>query len=352
MNSDSTDLPPPAPGPDGPGTGHDDDGAARRRDLASLLRTAGRMRRFSRRSFLWLGGASAFLAGDLVYTRAIAEQRRQTTILTLGDDAPGDAPADAGWYLLPGFKTSWDEASFILTTLKPAIGRWGRMAAVGYSNLGLSVNDVVDAIAASIRLRGIRHVFLYGHSFGGMLAVQTAVLLWERHRIQVRFILLDSSPASRYDVLDQDSFGGVVYTYEQGVPIPTIVRGGYELGERIVNKHERTWRQILEQTAEQLSPLAPSSFLIQSEAAYVYGFDVRPLAERLPYTSLVFIGNPEDGTVDYDTARQGWRNAFPSQLLSSDIETLGAVPAHASPQWSPQVYHPILERIMNRYFPL
>ncbi|MGO4454514.1 thioesterase domain-containing protein [Arthrobacter sp. RAF14] len=341
------------PGPEGPGTGHDDDGgAARRRDLASLLRTADGMRRLSRRGFLWLGGASAILTADLAYTRAIAEQRRLTTILTLGDDSPGDAPADAGWFLLPGFKTSWDEARFILTSLKPAIGRWGRMAAVGYSNLGLSVYDVVDAIAASIRLRKIRYVFLYGHSFGGMLAVETAVLLWERHQIQVRFILLDSSPASRYDVLDQESFDGVVYSYERGVPIPTIVRGGYELGERIVNKHERTWRQVLEQTAEQLSPLAPSSFLIQSEAAYVYGFDLRFLAGRLPYTSLVFIGNPGDGTVDYFTARQGWRNAFPSRLLSSDIETLGAIPAHASPQWSPQVYHPILEQIMDRHFPL
>ena len=51
--------------------------------------------------------------------------------------------------------------------------------------------------------------------------------------MEVEFILLDSSPYSKFDVLDQSWFEGVVFLYESGFRVPTVLRGGYELGERI-----------------------------------------------------------------------------------------------------------------------
>ena len=120
-----------------------------------------------------------------------------------------------------------------------------------------------------------------------MVAVQVAARLLELHGVQVAFILLDSSPASRYDVLDQSWFDGVVFLYESGFRFPTVLRGGYELGERVLNKHERSWGQILDQTMEQLSPIAPSSVLIQTESAYIYHFDLNRFVGKL--------GDREDG---------------------------------------------------------
>ena len=78
-----------------------------------------------------------------------------------------------------------------------------------------------------------------------------------------------------------------------------MLRGGYELGERVVHKDERSWGQILDQTLEQLSPIAPSSVLIQTESAYIYHFDATRFAGQIGAARMAFIGNPSDQTVDY-----------------------------------------------------
>ena len=195
-------------------------------------------------------------------------------------------------------------------------------------------------------------LYFYGHSFGGMVATQVAARLRELHGIEVAFILLDSSPYSKYDVLDQSWFEGVVFLYESGFRFPTVVRGGYELGERMLHKDERSWGQVVDQTLEQLSPIAPSSVLIQSESAYIYHFDATRFVGKLGGTRMAFIGNPRDRTVDYETARDSWSLTFKDNMASDSQRTDGARPAHASPGWNPFVYRPVIEGLQDELFPL
>ncbi len=79
-------------------------------------------------------------------------------------------------------------------------------------------------------------------------------------------------------MLDQSWFEGVVFLYESGFRFPTVLRGGYEFGERMLHKDERSWGQVLDQSLEQLLPIAPSSVLIQSESAYIYHFEATRFA--------------------------------------------------------------------------
>ena len=132
----------------------------------------------------------------------------------------------------------------------------------------------------------------------------------------------------------------MVFLYERGFRFPSILRGGYELGERVIHKDERSWRQILDQTLEQLSPIAPSSVLIQTESAYIYHFDgpVRGQARR---TKMAYLGNPWDRTVDYASAKDSWSLTFEANMVSLGLRTDGAAPAHASPGWNPHIYRPI-----------
>jgi pimeloyl-ACP methyl ester carboxylesterase len=203
-----------------------------------------------------------------------------------------------------------------------------------------------------VRAHQLTTLYFYGHSFGGMVATQVAARLRELHGVEVAFILLDSSPASRYDVLDQSWFEGVVLLYESGSRFPTVLRGGYELGERMLHKNERSWSQILDQTLEQLSPIAPSSVLIQSESAFIYHFDAGRFVGKLGGTKMAFIGNPQDQTVDYETARDAWSLTFKANMVSDNLRTDGAKPEHASPGWSPFVYRPIIEKLQDDFFPL
>lgn len=292
------------------------------------------------------------LAGDMLFTRRVQSERRVNRILEVPDDFADAYYPDASWFLFPGYKTSWEEAQWILNALRGALNKRARLAAVGYSNQGLDIDELVIAVIEHVRANKLTKLFFYGHSFGGMVATQVAARLRELHGVEVSFILLDSSPYSRQDVLDQSWFDGVVFLYERGFRFPSVLRGGYELGERVIHKDERSWRQILDQTWEQLSPIAPSSVLIQSESAYIYHFEGNRFVDKLGGAKMAFIGNPRDRTVSYQTAAQSWSSAFRTNIVSADIQTEGALPAHASPGWNPNVYRPILERLLDEFFPL
>ena len=149
---------------------------------------------------------------------------------------------NASWFLFPGYKTSWEEAQWILNALRGSLNKRGQLAAVGYSNLGLDIDQIVIAVIEHVRAHKLTTLYFYGHSFGGMVATQVAARLRELHGVEVAFILLDSSPYSRCDVLDQSWFDGVVFLYESGFRFPSVLRGGYELGERMLHKDERSWR--------------------------------------------------------------------------------------------------------------
>lgn len=319
---------------------------------ARVLRHAAELKRFSRRSFLIGTGSASVLAADMLFTRQVQAERRVHRILTVPDETAEKYYPHASWFLFPGYKTSWEEALWILNALRGALNKRGRLAAVGYSNTGLDIDEIVIAVVEHARAHQLDTLYFYGHSFGGMVATQVAARLRELHGIEVAFILLDSSPYSKYDVLDQSWFEGVVFLYESGFRFPTVVRGGYELGERMLHKDERSWAQVVDQTLEQLSPIAPSSVLIQSESAYIYHFDATRFVGKLGGTRMAFIGNPRDRTVDYETARDSWSLTFKDNMASDSHRTDGARPAHASPGWNPFVYRPVIEGLQDELFPL
>jgi pimeloyl-ACP methyl ester carboxylesterase len=319
---------------------------------ARMLRRAVELKRVSRRSFLIGAGSASLLAADMLFTQRVQAERRVSRILEVPDDVAERYYPHASWILFPGYKTSWEEALWILNALRGSLNKRGQLAAVGYSNEGLDIDEVVIAVIEHVRAHNLTTLYFYGHSFGGMVATQVAARLRELHGVEVAFILLDSSPASRHDVLDQSWFEGVVLLYESGFRFPTVLRGGYELGERMLHKNERSWGQVVDQTLEQLSPIAPSSVLIQSESAYIFHFEASRFVGKLGETKMAFIGNPRDKTVDYETARDTWSLSFKTNMASDDLRTDGARPEHASPGWSPFIYRPIIEKLQDDLFPL
>jgi pimeloyl-ACP methyl ester carboxylesterase len=319
---------------------------------ARMLRRAVELKRVSRRSFLIGAGSASLLAADMLFTQRVQAERRVSRILEVPDDVAERYYPHASWILFPGYKTSWEEALWILNALRGSLNKRGQLAAVGYSNEGLDIDEVVIAVIEHVRAHNLTTLYFYGHSFGGMVATQVAARLRELHGVEVAFILLDSSPASRHDVLDQSWFEGVVLLYESGFRFPTVLRGGYELGERMLHKNERSWGQVVDQTLEQLSPIAPSSVLIQSESAYIFHFEASRFVGKLGETKMAFIGNPRDKTVDYETARDTWSLSFKTNMVSDDLRTDGARPEHASPGWSPFISRPIIEKLQDDLFPL
>ncbi|GGC90816.1 hypothetical protein GCM10011512_17340 [Tersicoccus solisilvae] len=318
---------------------------------AEQLRFISRMRTTTRRSFLRAAAVGAVLAADLGITGRIAHERSTHTVQGVGAPDADALHPETSWLVLPGFKLSWEESQWVLASLAPAMVRRGRLAWAGYSNEGLEIAALTRATLAYADERGITSMLLYGHSFGGMVAVQLAVRL-RRAGLTVPLIVLDSTPHSRLDVLNARWFDGLVYSYELGYAIPSTVRAAMEFGERVANKNERTWRQIADQTAAQLSPTAPSSMLIQSESAYIYNYDVGVFAHDLGSTAVGYLGNAGDDTVDAVNAAAGWAEALPRNLVPPLISTAGARPTHASPQWNPLLYQRALDRLCWQCLPV
>ena len=157
-------------------------------------------------------------------------------------------------------------------SLRGALRQRGQLAAVGYSNQGLDIDQIVIAVIEHVRATTDQPVLLrpqlrrHGGDAGGRPPARTA-----RRRGGVH-------PAG-LQPLQQVRCPGPELVRRRGgalrgrIPDPAVLRGGYELGERIVHKDERTWRRLWTRALEQLSPIAPSSVLIQSESAYIYHFD-------------------------------------------------------------------------------
>ena len=323
----------------------------RRNHAFRQLRLASDLHRVSRRSFLIGAAFGLGTAADLAATRAIQEMRNEAQILTLDDERADRRFPHSSWVLFPGYKTSWEEGLWILNSLRGGLVDRGRLAVAGYSNRGLDLAELTEVLQKHIQDNDLQRLYFYGHSFGGMVAVEMTARLRAKG-FPVELILMDSSPYSRFDVLDKTMFEGVVFLYEAGYRVPSYLRGGYELGERIVHKDERTWRQIVEQTMEQLSPLAVSSTLIQSQSSYIYHFDAYRFRHSIGDTRIAWMGNPGDQTVNYSTARRSWQVNYEANFLTNNLVTEGARPAHASPQWNSAIYVPIVQQVADEFFPL
>ncbi|MCU1510410.1 MAG: Tat pathway signal protein, partial [Arthrobacter sp.] len=154
---------------------------------ARILRHAAELKRFSRRNFLVGTGSASLLAADMLFTRRVQTERRVHKILPVPDETAEKYFPNASWFLFPGYKTSWEEALWILNALRGSLNKRGQLAAVGYSNMGLDIDQIVIAVVEHSRAHKLNQLYFYGHSFGGMVATQVAARLRELHGLEVAF---------------------------------------------------------------------------------------------------------------------------------------------------------------------
>lgn len=323
-------------------------------ESVELLQSAQEIRKFSRRTLFGMAALAGVTLTDMIYTKEIQRERDYVDVKTISDQETAEKFPGSAWLFLPGFKTSWEEADWMASSLEPTMKERGQIARVGYSNTGFVFEDIYQSVRSYIDTNKLHDLFLYGHSFGGMLAVQMAARL-ERDKapVNVRLITLDSSPHSRDDVKDQQMFDDIALTYSPDYLAPTTARAVLELSERVVHKNERSWQTVIQQTIDQLKPAAPSTELMQTEARYIYSYHANNFADQLnPQTKVCHMGNPLDDTVDFAQAHTGWQQSLPHNFFSVPYSTVGTHPPHASPQWNSGIYNTQLREIQHFLLPL
>ena len=118
-----------------PGTTEDNDSRGPGAAEARVLRHAAELKRFSRRNFLLGAGSASLLAADMLFTRRVQAERRVHKILTVPDETAEKYFPNASWFLFPGYKTSWEEALWILNALRGSLNQRCPLAADGDSNM-------------------------------------------------------------------------------------------------------------------------------------------------------------------------------------------------------------------------
>lgn len=313
------------------------------------ISTARRINKLSRRRFSQLTLAMGCLAMDRYVANKLQEERSVTTITELEHEEAHVNFPNAAWLVLPGFKMGWDDSRLIASKLSEPMSRRGRIAYMGYSNEGFDIDEVKHEVTDFTEKQGIENLYIFGHSFGGMVAKEVASYLKDRSGAKVDLIVADSSPSSRYVVRDGLQLNVLASMHTAQLPLPLMARGSFEIGERAFNKHERTWAQVYHQSREQLLPTAPSSLLIKSQAQYINRYDINahPLA---PSTKVAMIANMADETVNISRATKEWADACGDQF--EGVCWTHARPAHASPQWNPDEYGRYLSLISSIHLPL
>lgn len=317
-------------------------------EFASHIQSAERVEEISRRALIRCGLAATALTADL-YTTDIIQNTRNYVQVAKTHDTMDSTYRYESWMVLPGFKMSWEDSRRIANSLAPTMLERGHVSYVGYSNEGLDVDEVVESIDTFAKKEKIRKLHLYGHSFGGMVSKEVAEQLASHSNIEVDAIAFDSTPSAYEDIYEKAEVDFLSGCYEAQLSIPTTLRGMLEIGERTVNKHERTWRQVLEQSLRELTPGAPSSKLILSEASYIRNYN--PAGHPVdPSTKFGMLANMEDKTVNISSATQHWSDIL--QGAFGPVEwTRGAKPAHASPFWNQEIYNRQFRQAQARLLP-
>ncbi|MDJ0354678.1 alpha/beta hydrolase [Paenarthrobacter sp. PH39-S1] len=296
---------------------------------------------------LALGGAAAvtafrsniaanYLITDNLSFKVITPQN------TANSNAAGRFPG-ATWYLLGGFEVSNSTAGRKLAALQPAMNERAEASYIGYSNRGIDVAQLFIAIIRDAYVRKISTVYLYGDSFGGMVAVVLAPLL-EQNGLHVKLIVFGSSPSSVEDVKDP----GKKYISLAGAVVPNlgiVGRLGWGVWSGLSNPNGQDMYTAAQSGVQSSFDDGQNSLILNtSQATFLKAFPAQFDGGVSPLTGIGLLYDPTDFIVNAASAMRGWRRLLPNNtFFRYDIASTG----HASPEIHPDTYQSALRVLQD-----
>lgn len=261
----------------------------------------------------------------------------------LGNNETHERFKDSSWLVVPGFNMSWHNSRETAATLYPSVSATGEMAWAGFSDKELSIDNLLDETLQYVRDNDVKELNLYGCSFGGMLSIELATRLQD-YDIEVPVIVLDSSPATNDNVIDQT--GLFLASSPFMGPITYSVRKSYDQhGFDLASIITDTYTDLSAQNDERRL----SSTTVGDQANYIRNRGINELSQKLsPDTKLIYIGSDNDQTINTRQAYEDYQTMFPDRIIPHyDSSPVG----HASPVGDPEVYGPIMESIARSMLP-
>lgn len=305
-----------------------------------------------RRLFFTVMGAAAVTTSFQANIALDAKLTERTKYrITTADNPENRAAADRfpgkTWYLLAGFRVSYRDAGRKAAALQEAMNLRAPASYIGYSNDGIDIAQLFIEIQRDVYRRKIKTVYFYGDSFGGMAATVLASLLAQTG-IQVRLIVMGSSPSSVADILDP----GKEYISLAGRVVPylgIVGRIGAGLWGGLANPNGQSMYQAARSGVwRSFDPENNSLILSTTQATFLQAFPSQYDGKVPTSTRIGLIYDPEDFIVNAASALRGWARIFPrNPSFAYDIPGTG----HASPEIHPELYRTALSVVLDELDP-
>ncbi|WP_054010067.1 hypothetical protein [Arthrobacter sp. ERGS1:01] len=292
--------------------------------------------------------ATAFKANIAAdYQLTESTQFRVTTPVNDGNTTAANRFPGKTWYLLGGFGVSYRDAGRKLEALQPAMNQRAPASYIGYSNNGIDIAQLFIAIQRDTYARKIDTVYFYGDSFGGMAAVVLASLL-EQNGINVKVIVMGSSPSSVRDVLDPGK--EYISLASRVVPYLGLVgRLAAGVWSGLANPNgQGMYAAARSGINSSLDPANNSLILDTTQAAFLQAFPAQYDGGIPASTGIGLMYDPNDFIVNARQAIRGWRALLPrNRFYEYDIPDTG----HASPEIHPDIYRLGLGVVLDQLDP-
>jgi pimeloyl-ACP methyl ester carboxylesterase len=208
---------------------------------------------------------------------------------------------------------------------------YGPVAYLEYPDGGISINDIVRTAREFIHKNKVKHLRLYGHSMGGMIAVEVAAQL--KDEVEVEAIFLDCTPASDDDIRERGQLGtfALATAYDLGLSLGPATRFVVETVASITNG-DKDYLGACRSAADKVtSNKICSNKLVESEGSIMRTFKASNYKDRFDRRTVILRLRPadygDDKTVNNETSLPRWREGLNHAVHDVPIRGSG----HADP---------------------
>lgn len=241
-----------------------------------------------------------------------------------------------------------DDPDRIAEAIGDTMFQYGQIAYLKHSNNGLQIEDLKREADRFVEANGVNKLYMYGHSMGGMVAIELAAHLAQKG-VSINTIMLDCSPLDFDDIRStrRDGANTLVSLDELSIHGGPATRFFIEVGTRWIEGRRDIGRMCLDALRE-VNAQSCSNRLIQSQARYMKQFNLEHFKDAFPsYTRFVRFQPDDvyrDTTIDNGSAQDRLTNLFPRNDAYVYPVTGGG---HASPIQIREGYNAALQQMAN-----
>lgn len=234
-------------------------------------------------------------------------------------------------------------------TIADVLQGQGQVAYLKQADNGISMPDIEREVVRFIEENDVLRLSIYGHSMGGMLAVQLAALLKEKVPY-LEAVYLDCTPASHYDLRDDKQAGAWLLhkADEMALSLGPGARMIAETISPIINGDTDIMRVCRNAIHKVASGELCSNQLVEAQASVIRLFNPADYQSDFQDNTRILRLRPKDydadQTINNETSLPRFRSGFNRRVI--DVPVIGS--SHADPGTHTKAYRdavtPVLER--------